>query len=230
MLPLPRYVPPGWRAEARQGRSPTPEGLTGRARRPGLGTSGRRFCSRCGEDHCVRRDTRRFRGAGARLPPSLFLFFLYLNYQRNSGGGSGRDPLSGLVANLRLVTDYRSERMASPEGLGNARRTFEEVTSELTASARSPLLRPIARRFAGPLAMDIAGFWLLWHLEGGFEGLLRLGMSRASIYRRIKEFRSTMGMHPDEYEMPGVTLDLEAYLTTPGPPKPKYKRPPKSQV
>jgi hypothetical protein len=119
------------------------------------------------------------------------------------------------------VKDYRSERMASPEGLGNARRTFEAVTADLTASTRSPLLRPIARRFAGPMAIDIAGFWLLWHLEGGFDGLLKMGMSRASIYRRIKEFRSAMGVHPDEYAMPGVKLDLEAYLTTPGPPKPK---------
>jgi hypothetical protein len=105
--------------------------------------------------------------------------------------------------------------------MGNARRTFEEFAAQLETAARSPLLRPIARRFAAPMAMDIAGFWLLWHLEGGFEGLLKMGMSRASIYRRIKDFRNAMGVHPDEYEMPGVTLDLRKYQTTPGPPKPK---------
>ena len=33
-------------------------------------------------------------------------------------------------------------------------------------------------------------------------------MSRASIYRRIKLFRIAFGAHPDEYEMPGITLDL----------------------
>ena len=34
-------------------------------------------------------------------------------------------------------------------------------------------------------------------------------MSRASIYRRIKLFRIAFGAHPDEFEMPGITLDLD---------------------
>jgi len=128
------------------------------------------------------------------------------------------------------MPDYRADRMASPEGHGNARQAWEEVTGRLAGAARSPVterlvenarspvLKPLARRFAAPLAVDIAGFWLLWHLEGGFEGLRQLGMSRASIYRRIRDFRDQMGVHPDEYAMPGVALDLEKYLTTPGEP------------
>jgi hypothetical protein len=39
----------------------------------------------------------------------------------------------------------------------------------------------------------------------------RIGMSRATIYRRIKTFRLALGAHPDEFEMPGITLDLTAY-------------------
>ena len=35
------------------------------------------------------------------------------------------------------------------------------------------------------MVADLFGFWLLWHLEGGFEGLERLGMNRATIYRKI---------------------------------------------
>jgi hypothetical protein len=62
----------------------------------------------------------------------------------------------------------------------------------------------------GP-AIDLTGFWLMWHLEGGFEGLRALGLSRASIYRRVKLFRMATGKHPDEYTMPGVTIDLDAY-------------------
>ena len=113
------------------------------------------------------------------------------------------------------VTDFRSERMASPEGRGLARRAWE---ASANAVRSSPVVESLARRLAAPVAMDLSGFWLLWHLEGGFEGLQRLGMSRSSIYRRISMFRETMGVHPDEYDMPGVSLDIKAYQTTPGVP------------
>lgn len=29
--------------------------------------------------------------------------------------------------------------------------------------------------------------------------------------RRIKTFRMILGVHPDEFEMPGITLDVAAY-------------------
>jgi hypothetical protein len=105
--------------------------------------------------------------------------------------------------------------MASPEGRGLARRAWEAYASAVRSS---PVVESLSRKLAVPVAMDLTGFWLIWHLEGGFEGLRRLGMSRSSIYRRISMFRETMGVHPDEYEMPGVTLDLLAYQTTPGVP------------
>ncbi len=38
-----------------------------------------------------------------------------------------------------------------------------------------------------------------------------MGMSRASIYRKVKLFRIAFGAHPDEFEMPGITLDLAAF-------------------
>jgi hypothetical protein len=31
-------------------------------------------------------------------------------------------------------------------------------------------LEPSARWIAGRLTEDLVGFWLIWHLEGGFEG------------------------------------------------------------
>ncbi len=61
------------------------------------------------------------------------------------------------------------------------------------------------------MAVDLFGFWLVWHLEGGFEGLRQAGMSRSAIYRRVRLFRKAFHAHPDEFEMPGVTLDLKAY-------------------
>ena len=102
--------------------------------------------------------------------------------------------------------------MESPEGKGIARRAWDAYSR-----AAGPAVEPLAKRLAAPIAADLVGFWLLWHLHGGFDGLRELGMSRASIYRRIKTFRTVYGIHPDEFEIPGVTLDVETYLTTPLP-------------
>jgi hypothetical protein len=100
--------------------------------------------------------------------------------------------------------------MESPEGRGVARRAWDAYSGAVGKVA-TPALRPLVQKYAAGSMVDLVGFWVVWHLEGGFEGLLRLGMSRASVYRRIKLFRMAFGAHPDEFEMPGVSLDLAAY-------------------
>jgi hypothetical protein len=117
------------------------------------------------------------------------------------------------------VTDFRSQRSPSPEGQGIAagrwRKAWDAYSRTVNKAAR-PLVEPAAEKvawwYAGKLVEDLAGFWLLWHLEGGFEGLQKLGMSRSAIYRRVTAFRKHFGVHPDEYRMPGVTIDLPVYL------------------
>ena len=69
----------------------------------------------------------------------------------------------------------------------------------------------LTRWAAAPVMLDLTGFWVMWHLRGGFEGLRQMGMSRSSLYRRISSFRKATGFRPDEYEFPGITLDLAAY-------------------
>jgi hypothetical protein len=108
------------------------------------------------------------------------------------------------------VVDFRSERMETPEGRGIARRAWEGYVGAV-GKVTTPALGPLVRMYAAGSIADLVGFWAVWHLEGGFEGLRRMGMSRASIYRRIKLFRVAFGAHPDEYEMPGITLDLVAF-------------------
>jgi hypothetical protein len=108
------------------------------------------------------------------------------------------------------VVDFRSDRMESPEGRGIARRTWESYAAAVGKVA-TPALRPLVRKYAAGSIVDLVGFWTVWHLEGGFDGLLAMGMSRASVYRRIKLFRIAFGAHPDEFVMPGVTLDLVAF-------------------
>jgi len=112
------------------------------------------------------------------------------------------------------VADFRSDRMPSPEGKGIARRAWDAYAAQVervAGPAIQPLARKAAQAVAVPVLLDLMGFWLAWHLEGGFEGLQRMGMSRASIYRRISLFRRTMGVHPDEYKLAGVKLDIKAY-------------------
>ena len=104
--------------------------------------------------------------------------------------------------------------METPEGRGIARKAWHAYADTVTRVG-GPALQPLVRRVAAPAAVDLVGFWVVWHLHGGFEGLRQLGMSRASIYRRIKLFRSSFGAHPDEYELPGVRLDLAEYHAAP---------------
>jgi hypothetical protein len=104
--------------------------------------------------------------------------------------------------------------MESPEGRGIARRAWEGyagAVGKATKPVLRPVLRPLLRKYAAGSIVDLIGFWAMWHLEGGFEGLQKMGMSRASIYRRVKLFRVAFGAHPDEFVMPGVKVDLEDY-------------------
>jgi hypothetical protein len=118
--------------------------------------------------------------------------------------------LSGVVAKVRLVVDFRSDRMETPEGRGIARRAWDAYVGAV-GKVTTPAIKPLVHKYAAGSIVDLVGFWAVWHLEGGFEGLQRMGMSRASIYRRIKLFRIAFGAHPDEFDMPGIALDLVAF-------------------
>jgi hypothetical protein len=100
--------------------------------------------------------------------------------------------------------------MESPEGKGIARRAWETYSATVNRLA-GPAVQPMAERLSASMAADLVGFWLIWHLEGGFEGLRRVGMSRATIYRRIAMFRRLYGVHPDEFRIAGVEVDHAAY-------------------
>ena len=109
--------------------------------------------------------------------------------------------------------DFRSDRMDSPEGRGVALARWEASPDGRAGKPRGNAddLNRFERWAAAPVVIDLAGFWMMWHLRGGFEGLRQMGLSRSSIYRRISTFRRTYGAHPDEYAWPGIELDLEAY-------------------
>ena len=37
-------------------------------------------------------------------------------------------------------------------------------------------------------------------------------MSRSAVYRRVSLFRKATGTHPDEFRLPGVTVNVAQYL------------------
>jgi hypothetical protein len=74
------------------------------------------------------------------------------------------------------------------------------------------VLGPAAQREGVNRATSALGFWLAWRLYGGFDGLRELGMARRTIYFQLKVFQLAYGKHPDEFELPGVVLDPDAYM------------------
>ena len=108
--------------------------------------------------------------------------------------------------------DFRSQKMPSREGLGLAWDRYKAATERLSKAGLLPGITQAAEKASIELTLSRGGFWLVWQLEGGFEGMKRLGLSEASIYRKIKAFRESFGAHPDEFQFPGVSIDVEQYL------------------
>ena len=109
------------------------------------------------------------------------------------------------------MTDFRSDPMETREGKGLARRAWDSYARTVN-KASLPLLEPLVEKISAAVVTDLVGFWLTWHLEGGFEGFERMGMHRATIFRKVSRFRKVFGKHPDEFEFPGVRIDLEKYV------------------
>jgi len=130
---------------------------------------------------------------------------------------------------MQLVapTDYRSDKMESREGRGLAlerRRRWEdalpkdldEYLSEL-GNPPGTLERVLGKEQAEQFwkertarakeRSDLRGFWVSWHVAGGFGRLEAQGWDRSTIFRKIKRFREMFGSHPDEYKFDWIRLD-----------------------
>lgn len=117
--------------------------------------------------------------------------------------------------------------MESPEGAGIARNRriawIRSVPSDAVAEANQPLPWETAAFPDSPLGppllkwvideSELVGFWIAWHGAGGFEGLEAAGWHRATIFRKIRTFRSYFGEHPDTHRFPWLDLDLERFWT-----------------
>ncbi len=121
-----------------------------------------------------------------------------------------------------MAPDWRKHKMDSAEGSGKARAAWDAVPGD----AKKVMDRSAGVGPLGAVSIHLTetafGFWLLWHIHGGFDGLRRFGMSRSAIYKNISRFRSAAGEHPDDFTLPGVTIDVAEYWR--GAPEAEEKR------
>ena len=118
--------------------------------------------------------------------------------------------------------DFRSDKSESAEGgrvavsrwAGYHHHLDEDVIAEaFSTPARG--MEDLETEIRDAIAEDalerseLIGFWVAWHLAGGFDNLERGGWHRATIFRKVRRFRATYGAHPDEYVFPWIQLDLD---------------------
>jgi hypothetical protein len=114
------------------------------------------------------------------------------------------------VSTVAGVSDFRSDKSETFEGQGRARRAWDAYARRVNG-VLLPALDPAIKRWASSATGDLLGFWMTWHLYGGFEGLEEIGMAPRTIWRKVAKFRRTFGVHPDDYTLPGVKLDHDAF-------------------
>lgn len=118
-----------------------------------------------------------------------------------------------------MSPDFRSDPMESPEGRGIARKAWDQYAAfvnKTVTPAIAPFVGPAVAPVARQMVEDMIGFWVIWHLYGGFEGLERFGMHKSTIWRKVARFRQMTGQHPDEFKMPGVEIDPAKYWAASG--------------
>ncbi len=128
------------------------------------------------------------------------------------------DKLAAMTEDL----DFRSDKSDSAEGgrvavnrwAGYHHHLDEDIVAQAfstPAQSMEELDPEIRDALAGDALerSELIGFWVAWHLAGGFDNLERGGWHRATIFRKIRRFRATYGAHPDEFVFPWIHLDLD---------------------
>lgn len=110
-----------------------------------------------------------------------------------------------------MSPDWRKQKMESAEGSGKARAAWDRVPGTNKAAFDRSSSGGLRQELSVRETEGALGFWLLWHIHGGFDGLRRFGMSRSTIYKQISRFRAGFGEHPDDFCLPGITIDVAMY-------------------
>ena len=113
-----------------------------------------------------------------------------------------------------MAEDFRSDPMETPEGQGIAKKAWKayvKAVDRRTPPFVKEALVPLGTHVGTQVVEDMIGFWVMWHLYGGFDGLVEFGMHKSTIWRKVARFRNMTGQHPDLFVMPGITIDPKAY-------------------
>lgn len=125
------------------------------------------------------------------------------------------DRIGAMSAERRAMRteaiDFRTRRSSSPEGSGNAYRSVEDLHAERRRFHEPDIDVATAIASSG-LDHELIGFWVMWHLTGGFDALVRFGMHPATVWRKVRRFRTVTGQHPDDCEFDGIALDAAGFL------------------
>jgi hypothetical protein len=117
--------------------------------------------------------------------------------------------------------------METPEGQGVAKKAWEAYVKAVDRRI-PPFVRTrvdsVVEPWSNQFVEDMIGFWVMWHLYGGFEGLVEFGMNKSTIWRKVARFRKMTGEHPDVFVMPGIEIDQKTYWSSS---TKKVGRPPK---
>jgi hypothetical protein len=118
--------------------------------------------------------------------------------------------------------DFRADKSDTVEGTGNAAgrwHAYHSFLDEDVVAEAFPMSALDAEQYPDFVRDDIAadameqseliGFWVAWHMAGGFAALEEGGWHRATIFRKVRRFRARFGAHPDEYSFPWIRIDLE---------------------
>jgi hypothetical protein len=79
-----------------------------------------------------------------------------------------------------------------------------------------PVLGPTMKAAEREWVAGGLGFWMLWHLYGGAEGLRHYGFHPTTIHRKVARFKESFGAHPDDFTLPGVEIDAQKYWEADG--------------
>jgi hypothetical protein len=119
--------------------------------------------------------------------------------------------------------DFRAEKSDSVEGAGKAARRLgsyldsldEDTLAEAFPMQQLDRIEEYDEFVRDDIAADaieqaeLIGFWVAWHMGGVFSALEEGGWHRATLFRKIRRFRTRYGAHPDEYVFPFIPLDCE---------------------